>query len=316
MVNLIAVSGGAKEAADYGKILLSDVVITRKRNLFMSRKWRTLDIRMATGILSVHLLALCAPFHFTWGAFFFGCFMYALCGICGITVSFHRNLAHRSFNLPKWLEYTFAYLGVISMQRDPIYWVSMHRYHHQFVDSEKDPHSPTFGFWFSHMGWLFDSGYIMEKYQERKNVEDLKSQAFYRFIKTTYLIHPFAWGSFFYYMGGFPYLSWTMGVAMTFGYHTTFLVNSACHIWGYQAWNTGDLSKNNWWVAILTFGEGWHNNHHAFEFSARHGLEWWQIDCGWYVIRFLEIVGLATDVKLPTEAHKLKKSFARDNKLK
>ncbi|KAJ0603539.1 putative fatty acid desaturase domain, acyl-CoA desaturase [Helianthus annuus] len=156
------------------------------------------------------------------------------------------------------------------------------------------------------MGWLFDSGYILEKYQERKNVEDLKNQAFYRFI---YSIQLHGLPSFM-FLVDLPtsFGSW-YGVAAVCGYHTTFLVNSACHIWGNQAWNTSDLSKNNWWVALITFGEGWHNNHHAFEYSARHGLEWWQIDFCWYAIRFLEAVGLATDVKLPTEDHKRKKSF-------
>ncbi|KAM0046002.1 putative fatty acid desaturase domain, acyl-CoA desaturase [Helianthus debilis subsp. tardiflorus] len=316
MRNLNTGSQGVK-ASEYGKIPFSDVKVTRRRNLFMGRKWRIVDVKIAVGMLGVHLLALFAPFTFTWGAFWAGFTTYVLCGMFGITLSYHRNLAHHSFKLPKWLEYIFAYLGVLSFQRDPIFWVSMHRYHHQFVDSEKDPHSPIFGFWFSHMGWIFDSGYIFEKYQERKNVEDLKNQAFYRFIKRTYILHPFAFATLIYVFGGFTYLVWVVGVVAIWGYHMTFLVNSACHIWGNQTWNTGDLSKNNWWVALVTFGEGWHNNHHAFEYSARLGLEWWQIDFCWYVIRLLEAIGLATNVKLPTEDHKLKKSFASSlNKLK
>ncbi|KAI3773412.1 hypothetical protein L1987_47939 [Smallanthus sonchifolius] len=315
MRNLITLSHGVNES-EYSKILFSNVLVTRKRNLFSGRKWRTIDIITGVTILSVHLLALFAPLTFTWGAFWTAICTYVLFGLFGITLSYHRNLAHRSFKLPKWLEYTFAYIGVLSMQRDPIFWVSMHRYHHQYVDSEKDPHSPIFGFWFSHMGWLFDSGYILEKYQERKNVEDLKNQVFYRFIKRSYPLHTIAFAALVYATGGFSYLVWVVGVAATSGYHVTFLVNSACHIWGSQVWNTGDLSKNNWWVALLTFGEGWHNNHHAFEYSARHGLYWWQIDVGWYMIRFLEALGLATNVKLPTEDHKLKKSLASLNKFK
>ncbi|KAI3512666.1 hypothetical protein L2E82_27579 [Cichorium intybus] len=311
---MVTVSTSLKESG-YGKILLSDVVVTRKRNLFWGRKWRTLDVKMALGMLAIHLLALFAPFKFTWEAFRAAFLMYVLCGF-GITLSYHRNLAHRSLKLPKWLEYIFAYFGVLTFQRDPIFWVSIHRYHHQFVDSEKDPHSPTFGFWFSHMGWLFDSGYIIEKYQERKNVEDLKSQVFYRFIRRTYVLHITTYAVLVYAFGGFTYLVWLVGVVPTWGYHVTFLVNSACHIWGEQSWDTGDLSKNNWWVALVTFGEGWHNNHHAFEYSARHGLEWWQIDFCWYMIRFLEALGLATNVKLPTEAHKLKKSFPSCKKFK
>ncbi|KAJ0586647.1 putative fatty acid desaturase domain, acyl-CoA desaturase [Helianthus annuus] len=313
MTNLITVSNGVKEY-EYSKILFSDVLVTKKRNLFMGRKWRTHDIRMVLWFLFIHLLALLAPFTFTWGAFWAATFTYTLFGSCGLSVSYHRNLAHRSFKLPKWLEYTFAYIGLLSIQRDPIFWVSMHRYHHQYVDSEKDPHSPIFGFWFSHMSWLFDNGYIFEKYQERNNVEDLKNQAFYRFLKRTYALHTIAFAALLYVVGGFSYIVWVLGVAGTLGYHGTFLVNSVCHIWGSHVWNTGDLSKNNWWVALLSFGEGWHNNHHAFEYSARHGLEWWQIDVGWYIIRFLEVVGLATNVKLPSEDHKLKMSFASLNK--
>ncbi|KAJ0700806.1 putative acyl-CoA desaturase [Helianthus annuus] len=254
----------AANESEHERIIFSDVMITRKRNLFWGRKWRTLDVRMASGIFSLHVLALFAPSTFSWDAFRYAILFYFLTGMLGVTMCYHRVLAHHSLKLPKWLEYTCAYLG-----RDPIYWVSIHRYHHQYVDSEKDPHTPTYGFWFSHMGWLFDSGYIMEK-----------------------------------------------GVRTTLVYHMTFLVNSACHIWGNRAWNTNDLSRNNWWVAMVTFGEGWHNNHHAFEYSARHGLEWWQIDLTWYLICFLKSVRLATSVKLPTQAQKLKKSIACDSKLK
>ncbi|KAI3803473.1 hypothetical protein L1987_31625 [Smallanthus sonchifolius] len=301
------VSNEAKESEHQR---FSSVIGTRKRNLLWGRKWRSLDIKMAIGILFLHVLTLFAPSTFSWDAFWKAVLFYFLTGMLGITLCYHRLLAHHSLKLPKWLEYACAYLGVQAIQRDPIYWVSIHRYHHQYVDLEKDPHTPTYGFWFSHMGWLFDSGYIMEKYRERKNVEDLKSQAFYRFIKRTYMWHIFGFGALVYAWGGFPYLVWIMGVRTTWSLHATFLVNSACHIWGKQAWNTGDLSRNNWWVAMVTFGEGWHNNHHAFEYSARHGLEWWQIDLSWYVICFLKSVGMATNVKLPTEAHKLKKSFA------
>ncbi|PWA64636.1 fatty acid desaturase, type 1, core [Artemisia annua] len=305
---MVTVSKGVKEL-EYGNIYLSNVVITRKRNLFWGRKWMAIDVKMSVGILAIHLLSLFAPFTFTWGAFWAAFVTYVFCGLFGVTLTYHRILAHRSLKVPKWLEYIFAYLGVLSFQRDPIFWVSIHRFHHQYVDSEKDPHSPIFGFWFSHMGWLFDTGYIIEKYQDRNNVEDLKSQKFYRFIRRTYVWHKFVFAALVYALGGFTYFVWTVGVATTWGYHVTFLVNSACHIWGNQMWKTNDLSRNNWWVAMVTFGEGWHNNHHAFEYSARHGLEWWQIDFCWYTIRFLEAIGLATNVKLPANEHKKKKTL-------
>ncbi|PWA65178.1 fatty acid desaturase family protein [Artemisia annua] len=308
-------SKDAKESG-YRKIFMSDVVVTREKSLFRGRKWNIEDVKTAIWVIFVHFLTLFAPFTFTWGAFWAAFVGYVLCGMLGVTLSYHRNLAHHSLKLPKWLEYTFAYLGVQAAQRDPILWVSIHRSHHQYVESDKDPHSPTYGFWFSHIGWLFDSGYIVDMCKERKNVEDLKSQPFYRFIRKTYLWHIIAFAAVVQALGGFPYLVWVVGVRITFTYHLTFLVNSACHIWGNQAWNTGDLSKNNIWVALLTFGEGWHNNHHAFEYSARFGLEWWQIDLCWWFILFLEAMGLATNVKLPTTTHKLKRSFSSDTKLK
>lgn len=160
------------------------------------------------------------------------------------------------------------------------------------------------------MTWIFDTGSILKKCGGYENVSDLLRQPFYRFLQRTFGLHQIAFGLLLYFCGGMPFLAWGLGVATVVRSHTTFLVNSVCHIWGTRAWNTPDFSKNNWWVAIITFGEGWHNNHHAFEFSARHGLEWWQLDVTWYLIRFLKAIGLATNVKLPTEAQK--KRMARN----
>ncbi|KDP37076.1 hypothetical protein JCGZ_06132 [Jatropha curcas] len=294
---------------NYRRILLSDVVVTRERNVFWGRKWNSMDIGTAGVVLATHLLSLLAPFYFNWSAFWVAFGLYCVTGLLGITLSFHRNLSHRSFKLPKWLEYLFAYCGVQAFQGNPIDWVSTHRYHHQFCDSERDPHSPVEGFWYSHISWMFDSSSIIERCGGQTNVGDLEKQPFYKFIQNTYILHPIALGVLLYAIGGFPYLVWGMGVRIIWVFHITWLVNSACHVWGKQAWNTGDLSRNNWWVALLAFGEGWHNNHHAFEYSARHGLEWWQIDMTWYVVRFLQAIGLATDVKIPNEIQKQRMAF-------
>ncbi|XVF24784.1 hypothetical protein REPUB_Repub13aG0157400 [Reevesia pubescens] len=307
------VSIGAKEpepeGKTWGRILLSDVVVQRRREVFRGRKWNSLDIATAGIVLAMHLLTLFAPFYFNWPAFWIAVGLYVVSGLLGITLSFHRNLAHRSFKVPKWLEYFFAYCGVQALQGNPIDWVSTHRYHHQFCDSDRDPHSPIEGFWFSHMSWLFDTNSVSERCGEPTNVGDLEKQPFYKFLQSTYILHPIALGVLLYALGGFPFLVWGMGVRIVWVYHITWLVNSACHVWGKQAWNTGDLSRNNWWVALLAFGEGWHNNHHAFEYSARHGLEWWQLDMTWYVIKFLQLIGLATEVKLPTEVQKQRMAF-------
>lgn len=294
----------------FKRILLSDVVVTRPRNVLWGRKWSSLDIGSAVVVVSMHLLCLFAPFTFNWAALGIAFGLYVITGLLGITLSFHRNLSHRSFKLPKWLEYFFAYCGVQALQGHPIDWVSTHRYHHQFCDSDKDPHSPIEGFWFSHMSWMFDTNTITERCGKPNNVGDLEKQGFYKFVRDTYVIHPVALAALLYAIGGFPYVVWGMGVRIVWVYHITWLVNSACHVWGKQAWNTGDLSRNNWWVALLAFGEGWHNNHHAFEYSARHGLEWWQLDMTWYLVRFLQAIGLATDVKLPTDTHKQRLALA------
>ncbi|MBA0774707.1 hypothetical protein Gotri_009899 [Gossypium trilobum] len=291
-----------------GRILFSDVVVQKRREVFWRGNWNALDIASAGIVLAMHLLSLCAPFYFNWPAFWLAAGLYLVTGL-GITLSFHRNLSHRSFKLPKWLEYLFAYCGVQALQGNPIDWVSTHRYHHQFCDSERDPHSPIEGFWFSHVNWLFDTSTVIEKRGDSTNVGDLEKQPFYRFLQITYILHPIALGALLYALGGFPFLVWGMGVRTIWVYHITWLVNSASHVWGRQAWNTGDLSKNNWWVALLAFGEGWHNNHHAFEYSARHGLEWWQLDLTWYVIKFLQVVGVATEVKVPSQLHKQKMAF-------
>ncbi|KAL3631776.1 Palmitoyl-monogalactosyldiacylglycerol delta-7 desaturase, chloroplastic [Castilleja foliolosa] len=292
--------------SSFGRILLSDVVVKRRKNVFLGRKWNPLDVATIGVMGFMHLLCLFAPLTFNWSAFWVAVGLYVITGLFGITLSFHRNLSHRSFKLPKWLEYFFAYCGVQALQGSPIDWVSTHRYHHQFCDSEKDPHSPLEGFWFSHMTWLFDTYALVQRCGKPNNVGDLEKQQFYKFLQRTYIVHPIALGALLYALGGFPYIVWAMGVRIVWVYHITWLVNSACHVWGKQAWNTGDLSRNNWWVAVLAFGEGWHNNHHAFEYSARHGLQWWQIDTTWYVISLLKAIGLATDVKLPSAAHKQK----------
>nr|GMD90205.1 Palmitoyl-monogalactosyldiacylglycerol delta-7 desaturase, chloroplastic [Ipomoea batatas] len=250
-------------------------------------------------------LSLFAPFCFSWDAFGVAFGLYIITGL-GITLSYHRNLTHRSFKLPKWLEYFFAYCGVHALQGDPIGWVSNHRYHHQYVDTKKDLHSPIEGFWHSHIGWLYDTKAAIERSERPTNVGDLENQFFYNFIRNTYIIHPIILATLLYAIGGFPYVVWGMGVRIIFYSHVIYSVNSVCHLWGNQAWNSGGQSKNNWLVALLSFGEGWHNNHHTFEYSARHGLEWWQLDITWYIVRALQAFGLATDVKLPTDAQKKK----------
>ncbi|KAL0758039.1 hypothetical protein Bca101_095707 [Brassica carinata] len=253
----------SSEEENHRKNVEDKAEMGRKKRAIWERKWRRLDIVKAFASFFVHFLCLLAPFNFTWPALRVALVVYTVGGL-GITVSYHRNLAHRSFKVPKWLEYLFAYCGLLAIQGDPIDWVSTHRYHHQFTDSDRDPHSPKEGFWFSHLLWLFDTGYLVEK-----------------------------------------------GIGVAMEHHVTCCINSLCHIWGSRTWKTNDTSRNVWWLSVFSFGESWHNNHHAFESSARQGLEWWQIDISWYIVRFLEIIGLATDVKLPSESQRRRMALVR-----
>ncbi|KAF2566359.1 hypothetical protein F2Q68_00023627, partial [Brassica cretica] len=284
-------------------------VVRKEKRAYFQREWNSFDVMRTLTVTIVHSLCLLAPFNYKWEALRFGMVLFAVVEL-SITFSYyHRNLAHRSFKLPKWLEYPFAYSAVFALQGDPMDWVSIHRFHHQFTDTNRDPHSPKEGFLFSHVMWIFDTFYIKYKCGRRNNVMDLKRQWFYRFLRKTIFLHVLMFWTVLYLYGGLPYLTYVGGVATAFGYHVTWLVNSACHIWGSKSWKTKDTSRNVWWLSLFTMGESWHNNHHAFESSARQGLEWWQIDITWYLIRLFEILGLATDVKLPSEFQKQKMSL-------
>ncbi|BFG26045.1 hypothetical protein CerSpe_123200 [Prunus speciosa] len=286
--------------------------LVKWRVQLLGRQWNFMDITSAVVILGLHCLALLAPFHFNLSAVWLAMALYVLTGL-GVTLSYHRNLSHKSFKLPKWLEYFFAYCGTLALQGSPLEWVSTHRDHHKFTDTWNDAHSPIKGFWFSHIGWIFDYGSRFGSTEGRlNNVGDLKKQPYYIFLHYTYPFHSLALGFLLYAVGGLPFLVWGLGVRTILYLHVTFAVNSICHTWGKQVWDTGDLSRNNWLFGLLAHGEGWHNNHHAFEYSARQGFEWWQIDLTWYVIRVLQAVGLATDVKLPTETQKKRKALYKN----
>jgi len=276
------------------------------RNYFLQRRWSAQDVFQAIFVTFVHIGALAAPWFFTWKAL--GCFFvgYLITGMLGITLSYHRHLSHRSFDVPKWLEYCFAYCGALAVQGPPISWVSTHRYHHGSTDGENDVHSPLDGFWWSHMGWLMDGDGTKIR-RNKQNASDLSSQAFYRFLQKTYVIHAVVLPILgLYAFGGLPCVLWGFFARVVWFWHCTWAVNSVSHVWGFQDWRTGDLSMNNWLVGILAFGEGWHNNHHAFERSCRHGLKWWQIDFTWYWIKFLEAVGLARGLQYPPKGRMAK----------
>ncbi len=255
------------------------------------------------GLGVVHLGALCAliPGTFSWSGVALAIGLYYICGAWGITLGFHRLLTHRSLKVPKPIEYATAILGVLALQGGPIEWISTHRAHHAHTDTDGDPHSVRKGLLWSHMEWLYRHNEDrLTKEEQIRLAPDLAGDPFYRFLENTAVLWQIALGFLLLALGGWSWLVWGIFVRCTITYHITWLVNSAAHWSGYQSFRTGDKSTNNWIVGILAWGEGWHNNHHAFPFSARHGLRWFEIDFTWWTIKVLAWMRLARDVKLPT----------------
>jgi len=252
-------------------------------------------------VLGIHIGAVAALWHSNWAAVGVCLFLHWLFGGLGICVGYHRLLTHRSFQCSRALEYVLSLFGALSLQGAPIEWVAHHRQHHQYPDQHGDPHSARHSFWWSHMLWIFwrHSDDASQEQVERRYVPDLLRQPFYRFLNWGYFPLTVLSGALLYELGGWPFVVWGVFVRLVLTYHCTFLVNSASHCFGYRTYPTNDLSTNCWWVALLSYGEGWHNNHHAFPTSARHGFRAWEIDPSYWTIRLLGMLGLAWDFRLP-----------------
>lgn len=257
------------------------------------------------GLALIHLCALAAfvPALSSWSAAGAAAVLVYVTGGLGVTLGFHRLLTHRSLRLSKGVEYVLTVLGVLALQGGPIDWVATHRRHHATSDGPGDPHGMDRGFWWAHVGWLFLPNPGRPTIEERRRLAaDLAAEPFYRFMERTPLLWQVALAVVLFALGGWSWVVWGIFVRLVVTYHITWFVNSASHWTGYRTFRTGDRSTNNWWVALLAWGEGWHNNHHAFPFSARHGLRWFELDLTWLTIRALQLVGIVRSVKLPTRA--------------
>ena len=220
--------------------------------------------------------------------------LYFLTGM-GITAGFHRLLTHSSFETPAPVRATFLILGCMAAQGRPIDWASNHLKHHAFSDHDGDPHTPTEGLFHAHLGWFFTGEPAdREKYGKR-----WENDRVIQFIDRTTVVWLVLGLVIPYLIAGWGGFLWAGLVRVAFLNHATFAVNSICHAFGSRDFETKDESRNNWLVAALTFGEGWHNNHHAFPAMAYHGMSWRQFDATAVVIKFLEKVKLARNVKLP-----------------
>ena len=251
-------------------------------------------------MLAFHALAVVALFHFTWRGLWVAVALWWISTSLGIGIGYHRLLTHRGFRCPKWLEYFLAVCGTLALEGGPIFWVGVHRIHHQLTDKPGDPHSPRDGRWWSHMGWILLGQSLHDETEKlAPYVPDLRRDRFYLWLSHYHWITQVVVGLGVYFAFGWQVTLWAVFLRTVVGLHCTWLVNSATHIWGSQRWATGDDSTNSFLIALFTWGEGWHNNHHAHPNSARHGLRWWEVDTNWYVIRALKAVGLVRDIKLP-----------------
>lgn len=286
----------------------------------------------AIPIIVIHVASLLAfvPYFFSWTSVIITLVSIEIYGL-GISLGYHRLLAHKSLKVPKWLEHTFAVFAACSMQDTPAKWVANHRMHHIYSDEQDDPHSPLVTFFWSHFEWLFRYNTTTRSITNlQKYARDLLEDPFYMKMEKTqiwpaiYVAH-----AFLYFLVGYGIGYWNTGthagafqmgnslfvwgvlVRTVINWHITWSVNSLTHLFGYRNYQTGDNSKNNWIVGIFAVGEGWHNNHHADPASASVWHRWWEVDLTYSAILCLKWVGLATDVIEPRhkrQAAKLNKS--------
>ena len=268
--------------------------------LMFGRKYQKgANVITAVAMTAFHVLAVAAFFFIDFGAILSAVVLYFVAGMLGIGMSYHRLLTHRSYKTVPIIEYFLTWCGTLALEGGPIFWVATHRIHHQKSDREGDPHTPREGTWLAHMGWIImGDGLHHDDSVLARYAPDLSRDRVHVWLSKWHWTSNVIVGLALLAIGGIPYVLWGIFFRTTFGLHCTWLVNSATHKWGSRRFATRDDSTNNWWVAALTFGEGWHNNHHAHPTSARHGLAWYEVDLNWLGISTLKAFSLAWDIKL------------------
>ena len=247
----------------------------------------------------LHIGAIVALFMFSWRNFWVAAFLLWMATGLGISMGYHRLHTHRGYKCPVWLEYFFAVCGALTLEGGPLFWVAIHRLHHQKSDQSGDPHSPREGFFWSHMGWImFGDGNHNNTKLMSKYAPDLAKHRFYRELNNWHWVPLVLLAGILYAIGGLSLTLWGVCLRVVVGLHATWLINSGTHMWGSRRFATRDDSRNNWWIALITFGEGWHNNHHANPASVRHGLAWYELDHSWILVNILKFFGLASDLRV------------------
>lgn len=259
----------------------------------------------------VHLICLLIFWvGFSWVALGVCVLMYIL-RMFAITGGYHRYFSHRSYKTTRVFQFVLAFLGASSAQKGPLWWASHHRHHHRYSDTEEDIHPPSHGLWWAHVGWVLSARYIDGR---PDLVRDIAQYPEIRWIDRNHLIAPVVLAVGIFFLGqalgthfpslhtnGWQMLIWGFFVSTTFLYHGTFVINSFTHLIGTRRFNTSDNSRNNLFLALITLGEGWHNNHHRYPGSERQGFYWWEIDVSHYILKCLSWLGLVWDLREPPQ---------------
>jgi stearoyl-CoA desaturase (delta-9 desaturase) len=248
--------------------------------------------------LVVHGLAVATPFvvPLTPGLAGLAVGLYLL-RMFGITAGYHRYFAHRAYRTGRVFQFLLAWIGGMSAQKGALWWAAHHRDHHRWSDTPEDLHSPIRqGFLWSHMGW-----FLVRRYERTKleRIGDLARFAELRWLDRWHLIPPLALGAALLGLGGWPAFLWGFCVSTALLWHGTFVINSLAHVMGRRRYETGDESRNSFLLALVTLGEGWHNNHHFYASTANQGWFWWELDVSYLTLRLLERIGLVHGLRTP-----------------
>ncbi len=250
-------------------------------------------------ISTFHVGALWAPFTFSWARLGWCLALHWLTCSVGICLGYHRLLTHRSLKVPRVVEHMLTFCGVIAGQGGPIGWVSTHRNHHYRSDEAGDPHTPREGFFWAHMAWCLHYSVPRSEYDYyKKFAKDLVRDPMHIFWNRTQGYWVVGTSLLVLFIWGWSMFVWAVCLRMVLSYHSTWLVNSAAHCWGYRLYETPEGSRNLWWVALASYGEGWHNTHNACQISARHGHRWWEFDATYLFIALLKRLRLASHIRL------------------
>ena len=266
----------------------------------LKTNWTNLTI-----VTVFHTLAFAALYYFNWQNLIAMLILNWLVASLGVGIGYHRLLTHRGFKTPKWLEYVLTALGSLAIQDGAIKWVATHRIHHAHTETERDPHSPRESGYWAHLGWIIrGTAQGHDEATLARYVPDLLKDPVHVLMARYYSVFTILLGVILFAVGGWTMVLWGVFLRTVFGWHSTWIVNSITHLWGTRRFPTRDDSTNNGLVALFSFGEGWHNNHHAHPTSARHGLAWYEFDMNWLTIRLFEKLGWAKQIRttvLPKE---------------